>query len=142
MARGAASRLSQPCQVNCMVIFVPRKPVKWMWSQAVFQSPMSGMYSIVTSVSRLVAEDLRHDPVLGIDLRRLVGRVVENHAVAVAEDVVADPAHDLQVALGEHRGEHGLHQRLAGLAVLAAVERPGRLGELVRARGSRLRGSG
>ena len=32
---------------------------------------------------------------------------------------------------GEHRRQHGLHQRLAGLAVLAAVERPGRLGQLV-----------
>ena len=59
MARGAASRLSQPCQVNWRVILVPRKPWKWMWSQAVFQSPMSGMYSIVTSVCGLVAEDLR-----------------------------------------------------------------------------------
>ena len=49
MARGAASRLSQPCQVNWRVILVPRNPWKWMWSQAVFQSPMSGMYSIVTS---------------------------------------------------------------------------------------------
>ena len=34
----------------------------------------------------------------------------------------------------EHRGQHGLHQRLAGLAVLAGVERAGRLGQLVEGR--------
>ena len=28
MARGAASRLSQPCHVNCSVILQPRKPWK------------------------------------------------------------------------------------------------------------------
>ena len=53
IASGAASRLSHPCQVNWRVIFVPRNPWKWMWSQAVFQSPMSGRYSIVTSVEGL-----------------------------------------------------------------------------------------
>ena len=51
--KGAASRLSQPCQVNWRVILVPRKPWKWMWSQAVFQSPMSARYSIVTIVEGL-----------------------------------------------------------------------------------------
>ena len=40
----------------------------------------------------LVAENLRDHPVLGLDLRGLVGRIVEHQAVAVAEDVVSDPA--------------------------------------------------
>src|SRR5207244_1095702 len=29
---GAASSESQPCQRNCRIILVPRKPWKWMWS--------------------------------------------------------------------------------------------------------------
>ena len=48
---------------------------------------------------RLVADDAGDDLVLGADLRRLVVRVVEDDAVAVAEDVVADPAQDLPVAM-------------------------------------------
>ena len=71
---------------------------------------------------------------LVLDLGRLVGRVVEDQSVAVAEDVVADPAHDLQVAEREHGGEHRLHQGLAGLAVLAGVEGAGGLGQLVEGR--------
>ena len=47
--------------------------------------------------------------------------IVENLAVQVAEDVVTDPAHDLQVAGGKHRRQHTLEQRLAGLAILAGV---------------------
>ena len=45
---GAASSESQPCQVNCSAIFTPKKPRKWMWSQAVFQSPSDSMYSMET----------------------------------------------------------------------------------------------
>src|SRR5690606_3815858 len=41
MTSGAASAESQPSQVNCIVIRVPRKPSKWTLSQAVFQSPKS-----------------------------------------------------------------------------------------------------
>ena len=116
---------------------MPRNPWKWMWSQAVFQSPMSGRYSIVTMRRRLVAQDLGHDAVLGLDLGRLVGGIVEDQAVAVAEDVVADPAHDLEIAVGEHRGEDRFHQGLAGLAVLAGVERARRLRPARRGRASR-----
>ena len=46
----AANSESQPCQRNCKIIFVLRKPRKWIWFQAVFQSSSDGMYSIVTSV--------------------------------------------------------------------------------------------
>ena len=122
--KGAASIESQPCQMNCIVIGVPRKPVKWMWSQAVFQSPRLSMYSIETSVCGLVAEDFAEDVVLAGDFRLLVGRIVEHAAVHVAEDVVADPTHHLQISPGEHRGQNALEQRLAGLAVAAGVAVP------------------
>ena len=46
---GAASSESQPCHVNCITIFVPRKPSKWMWSHAVFQSSSDSMYSMLTT---------------------------------------------------------------------------------------------
>ena len=50
MTNGAARIESQPCHVNWNVIGVPRKPRKWTWSQAVFQSPNDRMYSIETWV--------------------------------------------------------------------------------------------
>ena len=90
----------------------------------------------------LVAEDLGHDPVLGLDLRRLVGGIVEDQAVAIAEDVVADPAHDLEVADGEHRGEDRFHQGLAGLAVLAGMKRAAWIRPARRARAARHPGWG
>ena len=67
--------------------------------------------------------------VFGLDLGGLVGGVVEDEAVAIAKDVVADPAQDAQVAMGEHRGEHGLEQGLAGLAVLASMRDAALAGE-------------
>ena len=91
-----------------------------MWSHAVFQSSSDSMYSMRDVRLRLVAERWPAGPAsLRLDLRRLVGRVVEHQAVAVAEDVVADPAQDAPVPGREHRGQDRLHQRLAGLAVLA-----------------------
>src|SRR5947209_4457082 len=47
---GPASTESQPCQMNCMVILTPRKPRKWMWFHAVFQSSSDSMYSMETCV--------------------------------------------------------------------------------------------
>ena len=79
------------------------------------------MYSIETSVCGRVAEDLREQAVLAVDLGLLVGRIVEHLAVHVAEDVVADPAHHFAGCGGEHRGQHALQQRLARLAVVAHV---------------------
>ena len=68
---------------------------------------------------RPVAEEFAEQRVLALHLAGLVLGVAEHHAVAVAEDVVADPAEDFQIAPGEQRREHGLEQRLAGLQVLA-----------------------
>ena len=70
---------------------------------------------------RLVAEDFAEQAVLALQLRPLVGRVVEDAAVHVAEDVVAHPAHDAQIPRGEHGGQHALQKRLARLAVAAGV---------------------
>src|SRR6516162_743691 len=78
---------------------------------------------------RLVADDGADDLVLGLNLRRLVGGIVEHHAVAVAEDVVANPAQDLEIAISEHRCQYGLHQSFAGFAVLAANRRLAFLGK-------------
>ena len=58
-------------------------------------------------------------------LRDLLGLealgIVEHLAVAVAEDVGREPAADAEHARLEARREDGLHQRLAGLEVLAAI---------------------
>ncbi len=47
-------------------------------------------------------------------------RIVEHFAVAIAEDVGRVPAGDAEHARFEGRREHGLHEGLAGLEVLAA----------------------
>ena len=72
--------------------------------------------------------------VLALDLGLLVDRVVEDLAVHVAEDVVADPAHDFEVAGGEHRGQHAFEQRFARLAVLPGVAGAALSGQLLNGR--------
>ena len=49
--------------------------------------------------------------------------IVEHFAVAVAEDVGGEPAAQAEHARLEAGREDGLHQRLAGLVVLAADRR-------------------
>ena len=66
------------------------------------------MYSIETRVCGPVAEDLAEQVVLAGDLGALVLGVVEHPAVHVAEDVVADPTHHLEVPPGEHGGQDAL----------------------------------
>ena len=65
-------------------------------------------------------EDVLENPELGDFLGLEVVRIVENFAVAVAEDVRRVPAADAELAGLEGRREDGLDERLAGLEVLAA----------------------
>src|SRR6185295_16194865 len=65
----------------------------------------------------LVANNGAEDLVLGLCLRCLVSGIVKYDAVAVAEDVVANPAEDLEIAIGEHGSEDSFDKGLAGFAV-------------------------
>ena len=86
---------------------------------------------------RRVAEDLSDEPILALNLCLLVGGVVEDLAVEVAKNIVADLAHDLEMSRGEHRRQHALHQGLAGLAVATGVAGVAEPRELVEARRKR-----
>ena len=70
------------------------------------------------------------EPSLDSSLVLKDSRVVEDFAVAVAEDVGGEPAGDAEHAGLEGRGEDGLHEGLAGFEVLAADGRVVLLGEL------------
>ena len=90
---------------------------------------------------RRVAEDGGQEVVLAPHLGLLVPRVVEDLAVHVAEDVVADPAHHFEVPGGEHRRQDTLEERFTGLAVAAGVGDPPLAGRLLErfGRGARRR---
>ena len=75
--------------------------------------------------------DVREQGVLALHLRGLVVRVVQHEAIAIAEDVVADPGEYLEVPPREEGREHGLQQSLAGLQVLAGVWNAAGAGELL-----------
>src|SRR4051812_822659 len=71
----------------------------------------------------LVTENAADELVLAFDFGRLIRRVIEHEAVHVAEDIVADPTHDFQVSVSEHRGKDALEQCFPRFAVLACVAR-------------------
>src|SRR6266545_4875108 len=69
------------------------------------------------------------------DLLRLEGvGVVEDLAVAVAEDVRREPAVEAEEPRMQHRRDGGLHERLAGLEVLAAGDHRAAVRELAERR--------
>ena len=69
---------------------------------------------------RFVTDNGRNYLVLRLDLRRFVGRIVQHQTIAVAEDVMADPTQNAPIARCEHRREHRLQKRFAGLSVFAS----------------------
>ncbi len=78
---------------------------------------------VVEAPVQLGIEVRPQDGVEDAELGDLLGaerlRVVQDHPVAVAEDVRREPARDPQQARREPRGQDGLHQGLARLEVLA-----------------------
>src|SRR3954467_12973891 len=69
----------------------------------------------------LVTENAADELVLAFDFGGLIGWGVEDEAIHVAEDVVAHPAHDLQVSVSEHWGKDALKQCFPCFAVLACL---------------------
>ena len=80
-------------------------------------------------------KDVLEDAQLGLFLRLEVLGSVEDLAVTVSEDVGAVPALESEHSGFEHRREHCLHQRLAGLEILAADGDVAVGGELSKDRG-------
>ena len=83
---------------------------------------------------RRVAEDRGEQVVLALHLGRLVAGIVEHLAVHVAEDVVAYPAHHLEVAGGKHRSEHAFEQRFARFPIAAGMRHATVEGQLLQGR--------
>src|SRR5438105_7091682 len=65
-------------------------------------------------------QDLLQNRKLGLFFGLEGSWVVQNFAIAVAQNVGGEPPAQPQHASLESRGEHRLHQRLAGLVILAA----------------------
>ena len=72
--------------------------------------PIAKAFDVLDADMRLwiVAKNLAKQTVFTDDLGFFVDRIVEDLSVHVAENVVTDPAHDLEIAFGERRCENGL----------------------------------
>ena len=86
---------------------------------------------------RLVAEDLTEEAILAFKLGPLVGRIIEDSAVHITEDVVAHPAHHLAVPSGEHGGQNALQKGFTRLPVATGMSAAAESGQIIN--GSRSR---
>ena len=64
------------------------------------------------------ANDRGNYLILGFDFGSLVGGIIEDNSIAIAKDIMTDPAKNLPVAQCKHGSEHRFHQRFACLAIL------------------------